>query len=166
VYTVTREIGIDAGHRVPFHESQCRNLHGHRYQILATAGAYNTVQYETESSSAGMLVDFSDLKRIMMKEVHDRFDHSLILWENDRIVSEYVNADEDTLIDILDLDYGFKVELVPVIPTAEELARYWFQLIKQGLKEVKGDKPTGLRLKEVEVFETPNNKASYSPHYS
>jgi 6-pyruvoyltetrahydropterin/6-carboxytetrahydropterin synthase len=34
--TITRKLEFDAGHRIPDHNSQCRNLHGHRYTLLIT----------------------------------------------------------------------------------------------------------------------------------
>ena len=34
--TITRKLEFDAGHRIPDHKSQCRNLHGHRYTIEIT----------------------------------------------------------------------------------------------------------------------------------
>ena len=30
---ITKEIEIDAAHRVPNHKSKCRTFHGHRYRI-------------------------------------------------------------------------------------------------------------------------------------
>ena len=34
--SVTRKLEFDAGHRIPDHRSQCRNLHGHRYVLEVT----------------------------------------------------------------------------------------------------------------------------------
>ena len=34
--SVTRRLEFDAGHRIPDHRSQCRNLHGHRYVLEIT----------------------------------------------------------------------------------------------------------------------------------
>ena len=34
--TITRKLEFDAGHRIPDHKSQCRNLHGHRYTLEIT----------------------------------------------------------------------------------------------------------------------------------
>ncbi|RDS98986.1 6-carboxytetrahydropterin synthase QueD, partial [Burkholderia contaminans] len=33
---ITRKLEFDAGHRIPDHRSQCRNLHGHRYVLEVT----------------------------------------------------------------------------------------------------------------------------------
>lgn len=157
MYTVTREIGLDAGHRVPFHEFQCSNLHGHRYTVRATASASETVDYEGEPSDAGMVVDFGDLKDIMVTEVHDRFDHQFIFWEEDPLPKEPVGKGH-TLGGMFQ-DLGVGVVYVPVVPTAEELARLWFYMIDRKLGN-------GLTLSRIEVDETPNNTASYDKSYS
>src|SRR5260363_127088 len=34
--TITRQLAFDAGHRIPDHQSRCRNLHGHRYVLDIT----------------------------------------------------------------------------------------------------------------------------------
>ena len=33
---ITTRLEFDAGHRIPDHKSQCRNLHGHRYALEIT----------------------------------------------------------------------------------------------------------------------------------
>ena len=38
--TITRKLEFDAGHRIPDHTSQCRNLHGHRYTVEITLKHY------------------------------------------------------------------------------------------------------------------------------
>ena len=35
-FEITREIGLDAAHRVPDHASKCFHIHGHRYTVFAT----------------------------------------------------------------------------------------------------------------------------------
>lgn len=161
MYSVERRIGIDMGHRVPFHKSKCSNIHGHRYTVLAVAEAPETVSYGGEASEAGMLVDFGDLKQVMMEQIHDPFDHKLVLWEEDPLLVE-MNLNPS----ILEWweGNGQIIRSIPVIPTAEELARYWFGRVRDALRSF--PHATGLRLQQIDVYETPNNKASYSPHFS
>ncbi len=63
MYTMSREIGIDAGHRVPTHGSKCKNLHGHRYTIQAICKA-GFLQSEGEQKA--MVIDFGFLKEEML----------------------------------------------------------------------------------------------------
>ena len=59
--SVTRRLEFDAGHRIPDHRSQCRNLHGHRYVLEITLTG-DVVQAPGESDN-GMLMDFSEIKQ-------------------------------------------------------------------------------------------------------
>ncbi|EWM45059.1 6-pyruvoyl tetrahydropterin synthase family protein [Bordetella holmesii 70147] len=60
--SVTRRLEFDAGHRIPDHRSQCRNLHGHRYVLELTLTG-DVVQAPGQSDN-GMVMDFSDIKHI------------------------------------------------------------------------------------------------------
>ena len=53
--TITRKLEFDAGHRIPDHKSQCRNLHGHRYTLEITL--LGQVIEEEGSSDNGMIMD-------------------------------------------------------------------------------------------------------------
>ncbi|MDR1848594.1 MAG: 6-carboxytetrahydropterin synthase, partial [Zoogloeaceae bacterium] len=66
---ITRRLEFDAGHRIPDHQSQCRNLHGHRYALEITLeGEVNAKPGETDS---GMVMDFADIKAIAERELID-----------------------------------------------------------------------------------------------
>ena len=70
--TIRRYVETDTGHRVPNHKSKCRHLHGHRYRFEAEIeGDVVTV---TGVSDEGMLMDFSDISRVLMEHVHDVID--------------------------------------------------------------------------------------------
>ena len=53
-HLISREISIDAGHRVTEHTSKCRNLHGHRYTIQAWCSG----PLFSEGEQGGMVLDF------------------------------------------------------------------------------------------------------------
>lgn len=65
---VRRRFGFEAAHRLPNHPGKCRELHGHSFKLLVT------VDGPVEENS-GMVVDFSDLKRVVSERVIDRLDH-------------------------------------------------------------------------------------------
>ena len=58
---ITTRLEFDAGHRIPNHKSQCRNLHGHRYVLEITLSGDIITQKEV--SEDGMVMDFSDVKK-------------------------------------------------------------------------------------------------------
>lgn len=132
------------GHRVPNHASKCKNPHGHRYTIeVAVQGDLITIP---RASDEGMVIDFGDLKDIMMKEIHDVFDHSFTISRTDDLVDTWLHW-KDGL--------GMKINAVDFIPTAEKLAEHWYGLIKEPLKT------RGIKLITVEVHETPTSVAIY-----
>ena len=77
--SVTRRLEFDAGHRIPDHRSQCRNMHGHRYVLEITLTG-DIVQAPGESDN-GMLMDFADIKRIAKAHIVDVWDHAFLVFE-------------------------------------------------------------------------------------
>ena len=78
---IRRYVETDTGHRVPNHKSKCKHLHGHRYRFEAEI-AGDVVQ-EKGVSDEGMLMDFSDVSKILTEYVHDVVDHSFVVYEKD-----------------------------------------------------------------------------------
>ena len=65
---VRRRFDFEAAHRLPEHPGKCRDLHGHSYRLVVT------VERPVDPHS-GMAIDFSDLKRVVRREVVDKLDH-------------------------------------------------------------------------------------------
>lgn len=163
-HLITREIGIDAGHRVTYHGSKCKNLHGHRYTIQATCVGPLFIEGEQQ----GMVLDFGFLKDEMMKEIDAPCDHGTILWINDPFTDEFLYGDEalceEMRKDVEAIGYAGcvskfgKLYIVPFVPTAENLARHWFERLAPRVKARTGDQA---ELLKVKVYETPNCSAEY-----
>ena len=111
--SVTRRLEFDAGHRIPDHRSQCRNLHGHRYVLEITLTG-DVVQAPGESDN-GMLMDFSEIKHIAKTHIVDVWDHAFLVYEGDAAVRGF-----------LDSLPGHKTVVLDRIPTAENLAQIVF----------------------------------------
>jgi 6-pyruvoyltetrahydropterin/6-carboxytetrahydropterin synthase len=164
MYVISREIGIDAGHRVPGHESKCRHLHGHRYRIVMHASA---PRLQTKGAEEGMIKDFSFLKTIMMDKIDALFDHGLILKRDDPLIEVLLpgykpppSQDVPTICHAFYYvvnDVTLKVVLMPTTPTAENLAKLFYTLCSKPVKE------NGAQITKVDVWETPNCVASYTP---
>ena len=88
--TITRKLEFDAGHRIPDHKSQCRNLHGHRYTLEITLTG-NVIEVEG-SSDNGMIMDFSDVKALAKEHLVDVWDHAFLVYEKDHAVKEFLVA--------------------------------------------------------------------------
>jgi len=140
---ITRRLEFDAGHRIPNHASQCRHLHGHRYAIEITLSG-ELIRTEG-ASEEGMVMDFSDVKRIAKAVLVDHWDHAFLAYRGDRAV-----------VDFLETLPGHKTVVLPVIPTAEHLAAEAFRILDAAYLDTYGNQ---LRLERVRLYETPNNWA-------
>jgi 6-pyruvoyltetrahydropterin/6-carboxytetrahydropterin synthase len=140
---ITRRLEFDAGHRIPNHASQCRHLHGHRYAIEITLSG-ELIRIEG-ASEEGMVMDFSDVKRIAKAVLVDQWDHAFLAYRGDRAV-----------VDFLETLPGHKTVVLPVIPTAEHLAAEAFRILDAAYLDTYGNQ---LRLERVRLYETPNNWA-------
>lgn len=141
---VTKEVEIDMGHRVPNHESKCRNFHGHRYKI--EAGVDDKVIETKGACDEGMVIDFGELKEIMTQEISDLYDHSCVVYEKDEFIESFLKMKKA----------GLNVIVIKFIPTAENMAMLWFRAINERL-EVEG-----IKLQYVKVWETPTSTALYT----
>jgi len=137
---ITRRLEFDAGHRIPHHGSQCRNLHGHRYVLEVTLRG-ETVK-SCGSSDEGMVLDFSDVKQIVKREVVDRWDHAFLVHVDDIKVREFLESMPD-----------HKTVVMSLIPTAENLARIAFDTLASHFNKAYGER---LILERVRLYETPN----------
>lgn len=138
--TITRKLEFDAGHRIPDHKSQCRNLHGHRYTLEITL--VGEVVDQDGQSDNGMIMDFSDIKALAKEHLVDVWDHAFLVYEKDAAVKQFLESLPD-----------HKTVVLNRIPTVENLARIAFDLLKPAYRDRYG---TGLTLSKIKLFETPN----------
>ena len=138
--TITRKLEFDAGHRIPDHKSQCRNLHGHRYVLEITLTG-NVIDAEGNSDN-GMIMDFSDVKSIAKEHLVDVWDHAFLVYEKDAAVKEFLSSLP-----------GHKTVVIDRIPTVENLAAVAWGILKAAFKDRYG---TGLHLHKLVLHETPN----------
>ena len=137
MYQLTTEHSFDSAHFLAGYDGKCGNLHGHRWRVLLT------VQTETlreDRQQKGMCVDFAELKKDLRTEL-DALDHVLIIEQGSLRESTMKALQEEK----------FQVVEMPFRPTAENFARYFYELFT--LK--------GYPVAKVEVYETPNNCAVY-----
>ena len=172
-FRVSRRIEIDAGHRIMTHGSKCRNLHGHRYVVEAECQAGH-LHHDGEQTD--MVVDFGFLKDEMMRLIDAPCDHGFIAAAaDDGLLALFApdGADPADWLDGLRAEIahagaalttrtrlGTKLYVVPFQPTAECLAKHWFERLANPVAERSGGTA---RLVSVRVWETPNCMAEYTP---
>ena len=105
MYYLQTKASFDAAHFLWKYEGKCRNIHGHRWNVVAKI---KSQELEQEGQTRGMVVDFGNLKKDL-KKLCDSFDHSLI-YETGSLKAETVAALQNE---------DFHLEKVSFRPTAE-----------------------------------------------
>ena len=77
VIRLTKEFSFEMAHFLPGYDGLCRNVHGHSYLLRVTVAGRPSA--DEASPKLGMVMDFSDLKRIVNEEVAGRLDHALMI---------------------------------------------------------------------------------------
>ena len=143
---IVKIIQWDMGHRVMHHRSVCKGLHGHRYKAeICMSG---DLVSESTASEEGMVIDFADIKKISQEFIQKKLDHAFMVWEKDA-----------ELLNFFKKSKGHKPVIVPFTPTAENVAKYIFDVLAPEIVDSYGN---GLHLSSVKVWETPTSCAIYS----
>ncbi len=137
MYKLKTEHSFDSAHFLAGYEGKCGHIHGHRWRVLVTIKSENLIEGGQED---GMILDFGTLKKDV-KAMVDAYDHSLIIQEGTLRPLTLQCLQED----------GFNIISVPFRPTAERFAFHFYKHLEM----------KGYQLAQVEVYETPNNSASF-----
>jgi 6-pyruvoyltetrahydropterin/6-carboxytetrahydropterin synthase len=131
LYRVSREIDFCYGHRLLNYDGKCKYLHGHNGRVIITL--------ENDRLDArGMVVDFSDMKKVVAGWIDENLDHRMLLHRDDPMVSVLQRAGEPLF-------------LLDVNPTAENIAKLIFEHTRH----------QGFPVVEAMLWETPNSYATY-----
>lgn len=137
MYILETEQSFDAAHFLSGYEGKCRNLHGHRWRIVARIA---TDQLNKEKQTRDMVIDFGDFKKVL-GQLTDELDHSLII-ESGSLKPKTLEALKEE---------NFNISEVSFRPTAEQFSRYFYERLKE----------QSFPVYSVSVYETPTNCATY-----
>ena len=133
MFRVTRQIDFCYGHRLLNYDGKCRYLHGHNGRAV--------IAIEAESlDDRGMVMDFSDIKRVVSRWIDDELDHRMILCRRDPAVPMLEKLGEPLF-------------LIDDNPTAENIAKLIYEFAAA----------QGFPVVECHLWETPNCFATYRP---
>lgn len=126
--TISKQFRWEMGHRLPFHNGLCKNIHGHSYEAHVILSG--------EPDAHGMVMDYFDMKLLIQKKI-DELDHAFLCDTSDTIVRSFLEEN------------SMKTVLVEFPTTAENIARML-------LEHVISQLPAGHRVDAVRirVFET------------
>ena len=138
---VTKKFNFEIAHALWNYDGLCKNLHGHSYKLFVTV--IGTPLNDLKSPKNGMVIDFSDLKKLVAKEIVEPFDHSVIL------NSAAFTANMTTIKQMFD-----KRHVVDYQPTCENMVVDFARRITQKL-------PAGLKLHSIKLHETDSSFAEW-----
>lgn len=139
---VTKEFRFETGHALHGYDGLCKNIHGHSYRLFVTVIGEPIT--DTQNKKLGMVIDFGDLKRIVNKEIVDKFDHALVLNESQK--DEIIQVKNSPLFD--------RYYLLPYQPTCENMVADFAERIKKNL-------PQGVELFSLKMHETATSYAEW-----
>lgn len=138
---LTKVFTYAMAHALDSYDGLCKNIHGHTYHLEVTVVG-NPVS-DSSSPKKGMLIDFTDLKRLINTEIVDVWDHALML-------NETTNPD---LIALLKKSYE-RIIIVPFQPTTENMLCFLAEKIISIL-------PKEVHLYALKLKETENSYAEW-----
>lgn len=73
MFTLTKEFTFEAAHKLPAHDGKCARLHGHSWKMRVIVQGENLDG--KPSPKAGMLMDFSNISKVVAPIYRDQLDH-------------------------------------------------------------------------------------------
>ncbi|OUS01532.1 6-carboxytetrahydropterin synthase QueD [Flavobacteriales bacterium 33_180_T64] len=139
---ITKQFSFETGHALYGYDGKCKNVHGHSYRLDVTVIG----QPITDNTNVkfGMVIDFSDLKKIVKEEIVDVFDHATVFNKN----TPHVELAKELK------DRGHNVLLVGYQPTSEMMVIDFAEKIKQRL-------PKNIKLYALKLQETASSYAQW-----
>ena len=139
---ITKQFSFETGHALYGYDGKCKNVHGHSYKLSVTV----TGQPITDRNNVkfGMVIDFSDLKKIVKEEIVDVFDHATVF-----------NQTTPHLELALELrNRGHEVILVDYQPTSENM-------VMDFAKKISNRLPASIALFALKLQETETSFAEW-----
>ena len=141
IIRVTREFTFEMAHVLRNYDGPCRNVHGHSYRLFVTISGVPVA--DNNNPKNGMVIDFSELKSIVLGNIVNQFDHSVV-----------VSADFDKeKMGMMTKTFGNTV-VVGYQPTCENLVADFAERLRTKL-------PAGTSLHSLKLYETAKSYAEW-----
>lgn len=139
---ITKQFSFETGHALYGYDGKCKNVHGHSYKLSVTVIGKPIV--DRSNVKFGMVIDFTDLKKIVKEEIVDQFDHATVFNET----TPHIELAKELKT------RGHHVILVDYQPTSENMVIDFAQRIKNRL-------PEGIILFSLKLQETDSSFAEW-----
>jgi 6-pyruvoyltetrahydropterin/6-carboxytetrahydropterin synthase len=138
---VTKKFTFDMAHALYGYDGPCKNIHGHTYILSITLKGI--VLQNNDHPKNGMVIDFTDFKKIIVDNIIQVFDHSLVLNSN----SPHGGLNE--------IRENFeKINYVPYQPSCENLLIDFFDRINSKFAD-------DIKINNIKLEETPTSYAEW-----
>ncbi len=138
---VTKRFHFEMAHALFQYDGLCRNIHGHSYNLHVTL--IGDAKKEQGHPKDGMVMDFSQLKKIVKENVVNRFDHALMV--NSLFPEKQKELLRQTTNRIIEVDFQ---------PTSENIVAYIAEILQQHL-------PSDVLLFSIRLYETVTSYAEW-----
>lgn len=139
---ITKQFNFETGHALYGYDGKCKNVHGHSYKLSVTVSG-KPISDKT-NVKFGMVIDFSDLKKIVKEEIVDLFDHATVFNKN----TPHIELAKE----LKDRDHH--VILVDYQPTSE-------MMVIDFAKKIKDRLPSNIHLYSIKLQETDTSFAEW-----
>ena len=139
---ITKQFSFETGHALYGYDGKCKNVHGHSYKLSVTV--IGKPISDNTNVKYGMVIDFTDLKKIVKSEIVDVFDHATVFNKNTPHVE---------LAKVLE-QRGHNILLVDYQPTSEMMVIDFSKKIKKHL-------PENIKLYSIKLQETETSFAEW-----
>jgi len=139
---ITKQFNFETGHALYGYDGKCKNVHGHSYKLSVTVIGKPIA--DANQVKFGMVIDFTDLKKIVKEEIVDVFDHATVFNQN----TPHIELAKELK------DRGHHVILVDYQPTSE-------MMVIDFAKKIKGRLPENIKLFSIRLQETETSFAEW-----
>ena len=139
---ITKQFSFETGHALYGYDGKCKNVHGHSYKLSVTV--IGKPISDNTNVKFGMVIDFTDLKKIVKEEIVDAFDHATVFNKN----TPHIELARELEI------RGHHIILVDYQPTSENMVIDFSQKIKNRL-------PSSIKLHSLKLQETETSFAEW-----
>lgn len=134
---IKKEIRFEYAHRLFNYPDKCKHVHGHNQRV-----DFYFRRTDGLVDNQGFVIDFGDVKKGIGKWIDENWDHSTLLYEEDK---KYIEALEKL---------NSKVYILPYNPTAENMAIYLLTVICPSIY-----KNSNVEVYKIEVYENDFSSA-------
>lgn len=141
---LTKEFVFQMAHTLSAYDGKCRNIHGHNYKLYVTIeGSVESWECNAPGGHdpecrhmSGMVMDYSDIKRIVEQNIIDLYDHAFVV-PCDSPFSGLT---------------GTKLVVLPFQPTCENLLSHFYSILSDKF-------PDNVKLYSLKLYESDSSFA-------